>query len=67
MIPNKYTNITKTISAAIALLVGFLTVLVTALSDGTITTAEAIALFGSFGTLIGGTGAVYQFPNKEEK
>lgn len=62
----KYANITKAISAGIALLTTFLIVVIAALSDGVVTLSEAITMFGAFGTLIGGTGAVYQFPNKDK-
>ncbi len=62
----KYANITKAISAGVALLTTFLLVVATSTSDGAVTAAEWITIFGAFGTLVGGTGAVYQFPNKSK-
>ena len=60
----KYANITKAISAGIALLATFLLVVVASTSDGVLTVTEWVTIFGALGTLIGGTGVVYQFPNK---
>lgn len=57
-------KIAKAIAAFIALLVPFLTIVGTSLSDGVVYANEWIAMGSAFSALIGGTKAVYQIRNK---
>lgn len=61
----KFAPYAKTVAAFIALLVPFLTVLATALTDGRVSIEEGIAVSTAAGALVAGTKAVYQVKNKK--
>ena len=57
----------KAVGAFLIGLAGFLTVLVAALSDGTIDSSEVVTIIGAVGAWLGSTTVVYSTPNANGK
>lgn len=59
----KFSQMRKAVAAFLVGLAGFLIVALPLITDGNITNADIVAVVGSLGTWLGGTGAVYQVTN----